>query len=179
MTAMRALPRSASAPNGCRGSQTQSYGADLVTVLEHGALPTSVTASSQTDKPNLYPNVEDDATVILRYPGMQAVLMPSWTWSFSRKDMEVYGTKGTVITIDGTKLRTRIRPAKDETLKTAPALAANEATSLGYLAAVLHGEVKDQGDLSALDTNVIVMQILDAARTSAATGKTVMLQPLP
>ena len=60
-----------------------------------------------------------------------------------------------------------------------PALPPGQATSLGYLAAVLHGEVADQGDLSALDTNITVMQILDAARTSAATGRTVMLQPLP
>jgi predicted dehydrogenase len=154
------------------------YGADLVTVMTHGMLPISVTASAQTDKPNLYPNVEDDATVILRYPKMQAVLMPSWTWSFARKDMEVYGTKGTAMTIDATKMRTRIRPAKEETSSIAPSLPANEATSLGYLAAVLHGTVKDQGDLSSLDTNVIVMQILDAARTSIRTGRTVTLQPL-
>jgi hypothetical protein len=58
-------------------------------------------------------------------------------------------------------------------------LPSNQATSLGYLAAVLGGEMTDQGDLSALDTNIIVMQILDAARTSAATGRTVMLHPLP
>jgi hypothetical protein len=32
--------------------------------------------------------------------------------------------------------------------------------------------------LSALDTNVIVMQILDAARESARTGKTVRLTQL-
>jgi hypothetical protein len=33
-------------------------------------------------------------------------------------------------------------------------------------------------DLSSLDTNVIVMQILDAARESARTGKTVQLRRL-
>src|SRR3569833_209591 len=44
----------------------------------------------------------------------------------------------------------------------------SQTTSLGYLAAVLQGQVKDEGDLSALDTNVIVMQILDVARSSAA-----------
>jgi hypothetical protein len=35
------------------------------------------------------------------------------------------------------------------------------------------------GDLSAVDTNMIVKQILDAAQTSAATDRTVMLKPLP
>ena len=154
------------------------YGADLVTVLMHGAPPLSVTAASQTDKPNLYPRVEDDATVILRYPKMQAVLMPSWTWSFSRKDMELYGVDGTVTTVGPTGLRTRFKGEKEETQATAAALPDSRSNSLGYLAAVLHGEVKPEGDLSSLDTNLVVMEILDAARTSAATGRTVTLKPL-
>ena len=155
------------------------YGADLTTVLMHGQAPTSVTAVSQTDKPDIYPHVEDDATIILRYPKMQSVLMPSWDWSFARKDMELYGTEGLAITVGPTGLRTRFKGEKQEQVSEAPPLPATEATSLGYLAAVLHGEAKDVGDLSALDTNVVVMQILDAARTSAATGRTVMLKLLP
>lgn len=155
------------------------YGADLITVLMHGETPMSVTAVSQTDKPEIYPHVEDDSTVIVRYPGMQAVLMPSWDWSFARKDMELYGTKGSVVTVGPASVRVRGHGEREEKLATSTPLPSNEATSLGYLAAVLHGEVKDQGDLSALDTNIVVMQILDAARTSAATGRTVMLHPLP
>ena len=154
------------------------YGADLVTVLMNGQTPLSVTAVSQTDKPNLYPHVEDDATIIVRYPKMQAVLMPSWNWSFSRKDMELYGTQGTVTTVGADRVRVRLHGDREEKLTDSPALPADESTSLGYLAAVLHGAVSDQGDLSALDTNIIVMQILDAARTSAATGRTVELTPL-
>lgn len=155
------------------------YGADLITVLTHGETPLSVTAVSQTDKPDRYPHVEDDSTVIVRYPKMQAVLMPSWDWTYSRKDMELYGTRAMVTTVGPASVRTRAQADKEEKLSASPALPSGEATSLGYLAAVLRGEVKDQGDLSALDTNMIVMQILDAARTSAATGRTVTLRPLP
>ncbi|HEX3570679.1 MAG TPA: Gfo/Idh/MocA family oxidoreductase [Acidobacteriaceae bacterium] len=155
------------------------YGADLVTVLMHGELPLSVTAVSQTDKPQIYPHVDDDSTVIVRYPKMQAVLMPSWNWSFARKDMELYGTKGMVTTVGPASVRVRHRGENEEKLAASDALPSNEATSLGYLAGVLHGEITDRGDLSALDTNVIVMQILDAARTSAATGRTVTLHSLP
>jgi hypothetical protein len=36
--------------------------------------------------------------------------------------------------------------------------------------------LEPRGDLTALDTNVVVMQILDAARESARTGKTVTLR---
>jgi len=155
------------------------YGADLTTVLMHGEAPVSVTAVSQTDKPQLYPHVEDDATIILHYPKMQSVLMPSWNWSFARKDMELYGTGGLAITVGPSNLRTRFLGETQEQASAAPPLPSNQSTSLGYLAAVLHGEIKDEGDLSALDTNVVVMQILDAARTSAATGRTVTLKPLP
>lgn len=155
------------------------YGADLVTVLTHGAAPLTVTAVSQTDKPAIYPNVEDDSTVILRYPKMQTVLMPSWTWSFARKDMELYGVGGTAVTVGPSEIRTRFKGDKQESLAAAPALPDSRSNSLGYLAAVLHGDIKPDGDLSSLDTNMVVMQILDAARTSAATGRTITLKPLP
>jgi predicted dehydrogenase len=41
---------------------------------------------------------------------------------------------------------------------------------------VVLGGLKPQG-LSSLETNVIVMEILDAARQSAETGKTIQLAP--
>src|ERR1700720_192542 len=117
------------------------YGADLMTVLMHGEAPISVTAVAQTDKPEIYPKVDDDATLILRYPKAQAVLMPSWNWSFSRKDMEVYGTSGYAITIGSDRLRVRYRGEKAESQATAAPLGKAESNSLSYLAALLHGQV--------------------------------------
>jgi glucose-fructose oxidoreductase len=157
------------------------YGADLMTVLMHGQSPISVTAVTQTDKPEIYPRVDDDATVILRYPKAQAVLMPSWNWSFARKDMEVYGNAGYAITVGADRVRVRYRGEKAEpdTPLTAPPLPEPQRDSLSYLAAVLRGQLQPDSDLSSLETNVAVMQILDAARRSAQTGKTVVLTPLP
>jgi len=155
------------------------YGADLLTVMMHGQAPLSVTAVTQTDKPDIYPKVDDDATVILRYPGAQAVLMPSWDWSFARKDMEIYGTKGYAVTVLSDKVRVRYQKNQPDEEITAPPLPADRENSLDYLAAVMRGQIKPDGDLTALDTNVVVMQILDAARESAKTGKTIELKPLP
>ena len=158
------------------------YGADLMTVIEHGQTPQSVTAFGQTHKPDVYPRVEDDATVIVAYPGAQAILMPSWDWSFAVKNMEVYGTQGELFTVAGNDIITRYKgePARTEqTPHTAPALPKNQSNSLDYLAAVLHGEIKPEGDLSSLETNMIVVQILDAARESIKEGKTITLKPLP
>ena len=155
------------------------YGADLATVLMRGQAPDSVTAVAQTDKPEIYPRVDDDATIILRYAKAQAVLMPSWNWSFSRKDMEVYGNAGYAITVGADRLRVRYRGQEVESQLTAPPLQQPRRDSLHYLAAVLHGEIKPDGDLSSLETNMVVMQILDAALRSAQTGKTISLTPLP
>jgi hypothetical protein len=43
----------------------------------------------------------------------------------------------------------------------------------------MQGTLKPEGDLTSLDTNMIVMQILDAARESVRTGQTIKLKPLP
>jgi predicted dehydrogenase len=155
------------------------YGADLMTVLMHGEAPVSVTAVAQTDKPDIYPKVDDDATLILRYAKAQAVLMPSWNWSFSRKDMEVYGTGGYAITVGPDRLRVRYRGEKEESQTTAAPLGKAESGALSYLAAVLRGQLKPDGDLSSLDTNMVVVQILDAGRRSAQTGRTVAIEALP
>ncbi len=154
------------------------YGADLVTWLMHGETPISVTAVAQTDKPHLYPHVDDDATIIVRYPKTQAVLMPSWDWSFSVKDMALYGTKGSLVTVGPDKLRVRYEGQDPSTLTTPPPLLAPQDDSLHYLVAVLRGQLVPKGDLTALDTNIIVMQILSAARDSVRTGRTIPLNPL-
>lgn len=155
------------------------YGADLMTWLMRGEVPLSVTALTHTDKPTEYAPVDDDATIILQYPSAQAVLMASWDWTFSRKDMEVYGTKGYAIAVNPVEVRTRFNEREPEQTDNAPPLAPPEDSSLHYLAAVARGELKPDGDQTSLDTNMVVMQILDAARESERMGKTVTLHPLP
>jgi len=155
------------------------YGADFSTVLMRGQSPISVTAIAQTEKPDVYPKVDDEATVILRYPKAQTVLMPSWNWPFGRNDIEVYGATGYAAAVAADKLRVRYAGDKSETTTTSPAAPQALSNSLDYLVGALHGEVKPNGDPSSLDTNLIVVQILDAARKSAQTGKTIVLEKLP
>jgi glucose-fructose oxidoreductase len=154
------------------------YGVDLMTWLMHGQTPETVTAVVNHDKPEIYPHVDDDSTIVLKYPKAQAMIQGSWNWPFSRKDMEVYGATGYAITVAADKLRVRHEHDNEEQTTTSPALQSRESTSLSYLKAVLRGQIHDQGDLSALDTNVTVMQILDAARKSARSGESVRLYPI-
>jgi predicted dehydrogenase len=154
------------------------YGADLATVMNNGETPLSVTAVAQTHKPAIYTRTEDDATVIVTYPGMQAILMPSWDWSFAVKNLEVYGDRGEFFALNGKDIVTRYKGDESESpVHDAPALPKNESNSLDYLAAVLHHQIDPKGDLSSLETNITVVQILDAARTSIKTGKTIALKP--
>jgi len=151
------------------------YGADLMTWLMHGETPVSVTAVANHDKPEIYPHVDDDATIVVQYPHAQALIQASWNWPFSRKDMEVYGATGYAITVGPDKLRLRHEHDSEERVTTAAGLPAPENDSLSYLAAVLKKQIVPKGDLTALDTNIVVMQILDAARESVRTGKTIHL----
>ena len=154
------------------------YGADLATWLMHGESPLTVTAVLNHDKPGIYSRVDDDATVVLGYPHAQAVIQASWNWPFGRKDMEVYGAAGYAITVAADKMRLRHEHDSDERLTTASSLSSPYNNSLSYLAAVVRGQLEPRGDLTALDTNIVVMQILDAARESAREGKTVQLKRL-
>jgi predicted dehydrogenase len=156
------------------------YGVDLATWIMHGELPTTVTAVTLHLKPQIYPNVDDDSTIILTYPHAQAIIQGSWNWPFSRKDMEIYGATGYVDTLyedhaPGARLRIRLPGDPSEHTETAPVLPPPQNDSLAYLAAVLGGSLKSQHDLTSLDTNVTVVRILDAARRSARTGSAVSL----
>src|SRR6202044_2436918 len=149
------------------------YGADLMTWLMDGQRPTAVTAVTQQIKPETYPRVDDEATIVLTYPRAQAILQASWNWPFDRKDMEVYGQTGYAITVKRDSVRVRLAK-QDEKLVEAKPLEVEESDSVNYLRAVVLDGRTPRG-LSSLESNMIVTEILDAARQSAATGKTIHL----
>lgn len=150
------------------------YGADLMTWLMDGQRPQTVTAVTQQIKPEIYPRVDDEATIILTYPKTQAIIQASWNWPFDRKDMELYGQTGQVITVKGDDVRVRLAGDETDHLLTAKPIAAPYDDELAYLRAVILDSAKEDA-LSSLDTNVAVTAILDAARRSAAEGKTIRL----
>jgi predicted dehydrogenase len=152
------------------------YGADLMTWLMDGQRPETVTAVTQQIKPDIYPHVDDEATIILTYPKAQAIIQASWDWPFDRKDMEVYGQTGYAITVRRNDLRVRRSADEHEEQITAKAVPAPYDNSLSYVRAVILNEAKPDV-LSSLETNITVVEILDAARQSAKTGKTIHLPP--
>ncbi len=150
------------------------YGADLMTWLMRGERPLAVTASALHIKPEVYPKVEDDVTILLTYPKAQGIIEASWNWPYARKDLEVYGQTGSVLALDRDHLRVR-RSEKDapQDLTAAPPPAPYDEP-FAYLTAVVRGTAPEDV-LSSLATNLVVVEILDAARQSAKEGKTVFL----
>jgi len=151
------------------------YGANLMTWLMDNRPPLKVTALTQTDKPAIYAHVDDEATVLLEYPRAQGIIQASWNWPVGRKDFEVYGEKGYVIATGGDNLRVRLPGAQAEEMRQLPDLKPQEADSISYLAAVARGKLKP-GGLSSLENNMIVIEILSAARESARTGRAITLE---
>jgi predicted dehydrogenase len=151
------------------------YGANLMTWLMKGQRPTSVFAVTQQIKPQVYPKVDDEATIVLTYPNAQGIIQASWNWPIDRKDMEIYGQTGQIFVPRANQLKLRLERGAPETEKPAPPLHGAEADPLSYLAAVVRGEMKP-GGLSSLAVNMTVTEILDAARKSAGTGQRVDLK---
>jgi predicted dehydrogenase len=153
------------------------YGANLMTWMMDNQRPLAVTAITQRIKPRIYERVDDEATILLEYPTAQGIIEASWNWPFSRKDFEVYGENGYAVAIGGNVLRMRLPGGQEETQTPAP-LPADERDSLSYLLAVVRGKLKPSG-LSSLENNLIVTEILEAARESARSGTTVRLKSPP
>jgi predicted dehydrogenase len=154
------------------------YGANLATYLLKGQEPVSVTALTNQFKPQIYPRVDDDATIILNYPSLQVIIQASWNWTFNRKDMEIYGDSAAIIALNANKMRFRNSKNGAEYEKTVTDKDIAVYTNpFSYLHAVLRGKEKlEPFGLYTLENNVMVNRILEAARISAATGKTVKLK---
>ena len=152
------------------------YGANIMTYLMEGRKPVSVTAITNTYKPEIYPNVDDEATIILDYGDAQAIIQASWNWPFDRKDMEVYGETGYVISEDKSRMRLRTWGLDEEKIAVFPEDLGVYVDPFSYFAEVIRGKIKmEKYNLYSLDNNMIVVEILDAARRSAASKQTVFL----
>jgi predicted dehydrogenase len=150
------------------------YGANFATWLLGAEKPLSVFAVTYTNKPAIYAHVDDEATVVVQYPGTQLIIQPSWNWPYGRKDMEVYGETGYITTANPRDYRFRYGGMPKEQAETAGPLTAPDDDVIRYLTAVVRGRRQPDG-LSSLANNLMVTEILAAARDSARTGKAVQL----
>ncbi|QDV73181.1 Gfo/Idh/MocA family protein [Botrimarina mediterranea] len=150
------------------------YGANLATWLMNGERPIAVSCVTKRIKPRRYPNVDDDATITIEYADAVAVVQASWNWPFNVKDAVVYGATGE-LSSKGDREVSGWRHGEDRpTTSRAPELPEWEGDPFAHLAAVVRGEAKPNA-LSSVENNLLVVEVLDAARQSAKTGQRVVL----
>lgn len=153
------------------------YGADLMTWLMKGEKPESVYAVLRQYKPDVYPAVDDDATIVLKYNSMTGIIHASWNWPFNRKDMHVYGNKGYIYSDDPVNIRYRFSEKESESAEKLPPRKSPEDNPFTWFASVIRGDIKvPANDLSSLNTNVTVVKILEAAIKSDRLGKPVKIE---
>ncbi|MEZ4986882.1 MAG: Gfo/Idh/MocA family oxidoreductase [Saprospiraceae bacterium] len=151
------------------------YGANITTQLLQGATPEKVTCLTRQTKPERYPLVEDDATIILDYPkGVSVVIQASWNWSHNRKEMELYVPDGYIICTNATDV-TMLRPGTTEAESiTRPVLSPPYDDPFRYITAIIkQGLAVPEWGVSTMANNLRVSEILAAARYAATQGRTV------
>tara|TARA_R110002051_G_scaffold3799_6_gene20297 strand:- start:1234 stop:2256 length:1023 start_codon:yes stop_codon:yes gene_type:complete len=148
------------------------YGANLMTWLQDGKKPIAVTAITRNFKPQIYPKVDDDATIILEYENATGIIEASWDWSYGIKDFQVYGENKSYYAANGNTLFENKNTTKKESVEIVDTYYDNY---LVYLRDVIQGKISSKNDLSSLENNLIVVEILEAAKKSAKTGKRVKL----
>lgn len=155
------------------------YGANLATWVFNGQRPIAVTAINMQLQPENNPKVEDETIILLEYKQAVVIVQASWNWPIGRKDMEIYGLKGALYANSRYDLSMRIGEGYDgyETVE----FDLNDRIypyndPFAFFAAVVHGEIKPEpNDLSALENNLLVVEILEAAKKSAEEGRRIVL----
>ncbi len=156
------------------------YGANLLTWMMGGERPNKVTAVTQKQQAENNPKVDDEAIIILTYENSNAIIQASWNWPIGRKDMEIYGLKGAVYSDNRHDLRIRLAEGYDGFSEEHLKLEEREAPyndPFIYFSAVVNNEIDVRPyDLSSLENNMIVMEILDAAIRSANSNQSIELK---
>lgn len=135
--------------------------------------PETVFAQVNSLQPQRFPKVEDNATLVLHYKNGVGIFEGSWDLPRSFQDLEVFGRKG-VVYMQNNKVELRqgretknvpIEPLPPE--RSRPIVAMVEAIKTN----------KPIEGMTALDINIGVIEIIDAAKESVKTGKAVKLGP--
>jgi len=150
------------------------YGAEWALWLK--GRPSRVYATTRKLKTDQHNQVDDDATIVLDYPDATVSIEPSWDWPYGMDRVYVFGTKGSFLaTQNDLLLRSSGSEALDGERVTLEPVAHDTSNPIAYFTERIRDNKPIEDPLSAR-LNVQVMEILDAARESARTGRAVTLK---
>jgi predicted dehydrogenase len=149
------------------------YGAELSLWLK--GRPVRVYATTRKLKVEQNNKVDDDATIVLDYPDATAIIEASWDWPYTKEQVEVFGTRGSLLARHDSLLHRSSdargpNVAPDGESVTLEPLPKETSNPISYFVDCIRNNKPIEDPLAAR-LNVQVMEILDAARESARTGK--------
>ena len=133
--------------------------------------PETVFASANHLRPDVFPKVEDNADLVLSYPKAVGIFEASWDLPKSYQDLEVFGLKGSVY-MQHSGVDEQV--GKQKQSLTLNPLPVNESEPIAFMVDHMRTKKPVEG-LTAIDINVQVIEIIDAAKESIRTGKAVRL----
>jgi predicted dehydrogenase len=149
------------------------YGAELSLWLK--GRPSRVYATTRKLKVEQNNKVDDDATIVLDYPDATSVIEASWDWPYGKEQVEVFGPKGSLVAHHDSLLYRSANahgpnvPPDGESVTLDP-LPKETSNPVTYFVDCIRNDKPIDDPVSA-QLNVQVLEILDAARESARTGK--------
>jgi len=134
--------------------------------------PDSVYAQVNQLRPETFPKVEDNSTMILSYKNGVALVEGSWDLPRSFQDLEVFGLRGSLYMTSGKVELRRGRETKEVPLEPLPP---ERAEPIAFMMQAIKSGKPIEG-LTAIDMNVGVAEIIEAAKMSVKTGQAVKLK---
>jgi len=133
--------------------------------------PQTVFANTIQLRPEEFGKAEDNATLVLTYKDAVGIFEGSWDLPRSFQDLEVFGRKGS---LHMTSREVELRQGREKKTIEATPLPADQSEPVAYMISCIRNKKAPEG-LVALDINVGVSEIIEAAKQSVKTGKAVAL----
>ena len=138
-------------------------------------MPSTVYATVEHLRPQRFPKVEDNATLVLGYPHAVGIFEGSWDLPRSYQDLEVFGRPDSAppgsVTMTRRSVELHHGTKETKSLPIEP-LPADEAEPVAYMVSRIQANKPIEG-LTAIDINVKVIHIIDWAKESVKTGRAV------
>jgi predicted dehydrogenase len=133
--------------------------------------PDTVYATVNHLQPARFPKVEDNATLVLGYKNGSGIFEGSWDLPRSFQDLEVFGRQGVLYMQNGKVELRKGREVKEVAIEPLPP---ERSKPITYMVETLKAGKQIEG-MTAMDLNVEVIEIIEAAKESVRTGRAVKL----
>jgi predicted dehydrogenase len=143
--------------------------------------PESVYAEAVHLRPETFPKVEDSATLVLNYKNGINVFEGSWDLPRSFQDLEIFGSSAAP---DGslnrgsiymTQQKVELRNGRETREVPLTALPPEKADPIAFMVDAIRNNKPIEG-ITALEINLEVVEIIEAAKESIRTGRAVKLK---